>query len=87
MLLSITETFIGLAILNISWYSLKKSVIRRWRQGFTISFIFGVIIMLYGLIGLIIPMPVILDNIVLVLSMCGMTSSSYLISRMQGLEA
>jgi hypothetical protein len=86
MLLSITETFIGLAILNISWFSLKKSAIRKWRQGFTTSLVLGAIILLYGIAGLVIPMPLILDNIILAAAMLGMTISSYLISRMQGLN-
>ncbi|MDD4353034.1 MAG: hypothetical protein PHN56_01110 [Candidatus Nanoarchaeia archaeon] len=87
MLLSITETFIGLILLNIGLNSLKKSVIRSWRQGFTVTLVTGVIIMIYGLISLVIEMPVLINNILFFLAISSMTFSVFLISRMQGLNA
>jgi hypothetical protein len=87
MLLSITQTFIGLFLLNISFNSLKKSVIRKWRQGFSITLVIGFIIMVYGLLSMIINIPLIINNILLFISLCAMTTSIFLISKMNGLSA
>jgi hypothetical protein len=87
MLLSITQTFIGLFLLNISFNSLKKSVIRKWRQGFSITLIIGFIMMVYGLLSMIINIPLIINNILLFISLCAMTASIFLISKMNGLSA
>ncbi len=87
MLLSITQTFIGLFLLNISFNSLKKSVIRGWRQGFSITLIIGFIIMVYGLLSMVVDIPLIINNILLFVSLCAMTASIFLISKMNGLSA
>jgi hypothetical protein len=87
MLLSITETFIGLILLNISLNSLKKSAIRKWRQGFTVTLITGLIIMIYGLVSIIIEMPLLINNILFFMAVSSMTFSIFLISKMNGLNA
>lgn len=87
MLLSISETFIGLFLLNISFNSLKKSAIRKWRQGFTVTLITGLIIMIYGLLSMVIEMPLIVNNALFFVAVSSMTFSIFLISRMNGLSA
>lgn len=87
MLLSITETFMGLILLNISLNSLKKSAIRKWRQGFTVTLVTGFIIMLHGLMSLVIEMPLLINNILFFMAVSSMTFSVFLISKMQGLNA
>jgi hypothetical protein len=87
MLLSVTETFIGLILLNISLNSLKKSAIRKWRQGFTVVLITGFIIMVYGLLSMVIEMPLLINNLLFFTAVSSMTFSVFLISRMQGLNA
>ena len=87
MLLSITETFMGLILLNISLNSLKKSAIRKWRQGFTITLVTGFIIMLHGLMSIMIDMPLFINNILFFMAVSSMTFSVFLISKMQGLNA
>ncbi|MFA5333187.1 MAG: hypothetical protein WC376_01695 [Candidatus Nanoarchaeia archaeon] len=87
MLLSVTETFIGLILLNISLNSLKKSAIRKWRQGFTVTLVTGGIIMLHGIISLIVDMPMLINNILFFMAVSSMTFSVFLISKMQGLNA
>jgi hypothetical protein len=87
MLLSITETFMGLILLNISLNSLKKSAIRKWRQGFTVTLILGFIIMIHGLMSIIIDIPMLINNILFFITISSMTFSIFLISKMQGLNA
>ncbi|MFA5303861.1 MAG: hypothetical protein WC393_05015 [Candidatus Nanoarchaeia archaeon] len=87
MLLSVTETFIGLILLNISLNSLKKSAIRKWRQGFTVTLVTGCIIMLHGIISLVVDMPMLINNILFFMAVSSMTFSVFLISKMQGLNA
>ena len=87
MLLSITETFIGLILLNVGLNSLKKSAIRKWRQGFTVVLITGFIIMVYGLLSMVIEMPLLINNLLFFTAVSSMTFSVFLISRMQGLNA
>jgi hypothetical protein len=87
MLLSITETFLGLILLNVSWNSLKRSAVRKWRQGFSVTLIIGFLLMFYGLIGLFIEMPLLINNVLFFLAVSGMTFSVFLISKIQGLNA
>jgi len=87
MLLSISESFIGLILLNISFNSLKKSAIRKWRQGFTVTLITGLIIMIHGILSIIIEMPIIINNILFFTAVLSMTFSIFLISKMNGLSA
>jgi len=86
MLLAITETVLGLVLLNISFNSLTKSVIRRWREGFLINFAIGVIVMLYGLLSMFVQMPQAFNNVIFFAAIAGMTFSTFLISRMHGLK-
>jgi len=87
MFLSLLEVLIGLAILNISLYSLERSVIRKWRQAFSISLIIGILIMICGILTLVFRIPDFLYTILSTVFISGFTFSFYLISRMNGLNA
>jgi len=87
MLLSVTETFVGLILLNISLNSLKKSAIRKWRQGFSVTLITGFLIMIHGLLSIVIEMPEFINNVLFFIAFSSMTFSVFLISKMQGLNA
>ncbi|MDD2679118.1 MAG: hypothetical protein PHS81_04510 [Candidatus Nanoarchaeia archaeon] len=87
MLLSISQAMIGLALISISWNSLKKSAIRKWRQGFTISLITGAMVLISGFAGLLMKTSLEINISVFFAAFSGMAFSVFLISKMHGLNA
>lgn len=87
MLFNILGIVLGLILFNISIQSLKRSAIRKWRQGFTITLITSLAVLAYGFMGLLIEMPLAASNAMLFLSTSSMAFSVFLISKMNGLNA
>lgn len=80
MLLGVVQTFFGLLLFNISLSCLKKAVVRKWRQGYTVNLIVGFIFLVYGLLSLVYTFPLLFNYSILFVCSSGMLFSTYLVS-------
>lgn len=81
MFIGVINVFIGLLLFNSSISSLRKSVIRKWRQGFSINFALSIILMIAGLLMIVFEPSVTLLMILYFIIMCGVISSCLIISK------
>ncbi|MBN1923680.1 MAG: hypothetical protein JW791_02880 [Nanoarchaeota archaeon] len=87
MIISIIETLLGLILLNTSLKSLKKSIIRRWREGFAIILVTSILMIIHGLLSSFISFSPEINSYFLLIFMAANTVSFLRISGMKGLQA
>lgn len=87
MILGVLETLLGLLLLNISIKSLKKSVIRKWREGFVITLATSIIIIIHGLLQVASSPSEIFNTVLLFIVSSSLTLAFLRISKMKGLTS
>jgi uncharacterized membrane protein len=87
MIIGIIETLLGLFLLNISIKSLKRSVIRKWKEGFYITMFTGLITIIHGLSLVAFNIPESINTFLLLFISSSMMLALFRISDMKGLQA
>ena len=87
MITGFIETVAGLMLFNSSIKGLKNSVVRKWREGFTLALITSVIAVLHGLLWTVVNLPELLNLIIVLVMFLMLTIALLRISKMRGLKA
>ncbi len=87
MILGVLETILGIMIFNTSIRSLKRSAIRKWREGYYITFFLSILILVFGMLSIFVPIPDSINNGFLFIVSSFMFLSLFRISKMKGLQA
>lgn len=87
MIYNVIEVLLGIFIISISRKSLKKSVIRKWKEAFVILLFVGFTATTHGLLTLGNILPDSINNVIFIILSSSTVFSLFNISRMKGLEA
>lgn len=87
MFYNVVEVLFGLLVYNISVKSLKKSIIRKWREAFTLLLFASIFAVTHGLITIVGIVPDFSNKVMFPLLSSVMVLSIFMLSRMKGLNA